>query len=407
MNILFLTDNFPPESNAPASRTFEHASHWVTLGHQVTVITCAPNFPSGKVFDGYKNRWYQKEAMNGIQVIRVKTFITANEGFVKRTLDYVSFMLSATVAGILQRKPDVVIATSPQFFTAVAGFLVSRLKRRPFIFELRDLWPASITAVGAMKQSKVISFLERLELFLYRKAALIICVTHAFKEELIARDVPAQKISVVRNGVLLSQYRAREKSYLLLDAYDLHDKFVVGYIGTHGMAHGLPKLIEAAVLLESYSDIVFVFAGGGAERTALEDDVRKRALTNVRLIPMQPKSVMPELWSLCDIALIPLRNQALFKSVIPSKLFECMAMGIPVLMSMPTGEATGLVEETGCGLVVPPEDPDSLAQAIESLHQDGALVAQLSARALKAAPTFSRVQLAENMLKELEFVLSQ
>ena len=182
MHILFLTDNFPPEGNAPATRTFEHTREWVKQGHKVTVITCAPNFPEGKVFDGYQNKWLSKERIEGIDVWRVKTYITANEGFLKRTLDFVSFMLSSFLFGLFSKKVDVVVGTSPQFFTVISAWALAKLKRVPFIFELRDIWPASITAVGAMKKSKMISLLEKIEMFLYRQADSIISVTHSFKK---------------------------------------------------------------------------------------------------------------------------------------------------------------------------------------------------------------------------------
>ena len=163
MHILFLTDNFPPETNAPASRTFEHCREWVKAGHQVTIITCAPNFPKGKVFDGYRNRLWQSEQMEGIRVIRVWSYITKNEGFLKRILDYISFMVSAIIAALFVRKPDIVIGTSPQFFTACAAYVVGAYKRIPFVFELRDLWPESIKAVGAMRSGRVLSMLEAIE----------------------------------------------------------------------------------------------------------------------------------------------------------------------------------------------------------------------------------------------------
>ena len=156
MHILFLSDNFPPERNAPASRVYEHACYWVRWGHRVTVITCAPNFPEGKVYAGYRNRWYQVEEVDGIRVVRVKTFIAKNEGVVRRTLDYLSFMVAGFGAGLLQLRPDVVVATSPQFFTSVAGWAVAALRRLPFVFELRDLWPASISAVGALQARKAL-----------------------------------------------------------------------------------------------------------------------------------------------------------------------------------------------------------------------------------------------------------
>ena len=187
MHILFLSDNFPPEVNAPASRSHEHCRQWVAAGEQVTVITCAPNFPHGRVFPGFRNRFWQEEVVDGIRVIRVWTYISANEGFIKRVLDYQSYMLAAILAAFFVRRVDVVIATSPQFFTAVAGWAVGALKRIPYVFELRDLWPESIKAVGAMQAGPVLAWLEKLELFLYRRAQRIVSVTHAFRAARIHR----------------------------------------------------------------------------------------------------------------------------------------------------------------------------------------------------------------------------
>ena len=189
MNILLLYDNFPPEVNAPASRTYEHCLQWVRAGHQVTVITCVPNFPAGKVFPGYRNKLWQVESMGGIRVIRVWSFITANEGFALRILDFLSFMLSAGIAGLFVRRPDVVIGTSPQFFTACAACFLGWVRRRPFVFELRDIWPESIKAVGAMGDSLAIRLLERLEMFLYRRARLIVSVTEGFRDTLARRGI--------------------------------------------------------------------------------------------------------------------------------------------------------------------------------------------------------------------------
>lgn len=164
MHILFLTDNFPPETNAPASRTYEHARQWVSEGHRVTIVTCAPNFPTGRVYEGYRNRLWHRETIDGIDVVRVWSFISANEGFALRVLDFVSFMAAAMVAGLFVRKPDIVVATSPQFFTLIAGNWIRFWRRIPWVLELRDIWPESIKAVGAMKQSAIIRFLERVEM---------------------------------------------------------------------------------------------------------------------------------------------------------------------------------------------------------------------------------------------------
>ena len=403
MNILFLTDNFPPEGNAPATRTFEHAKRWVAAGHTVTIITCAPNFPEGKVFEGYRNSWYSTSTMDGIKVVRVKTYVTANEGFVKRILDYMSFMFSGFIAGIFQPRPDVVVATSPQFFTAVAGWALAAVKRKPFVFELRDIWPASITAVGAMKDSKVIRVLEKLELFLYRRAARIVTVTQSFKDELVERGIESDKIDVVLNGVDLTVYEpAREKDQEFIDKYGLKGKFVAGYVGTHGMAHGLEHIVAAARLLQHRSDVAIVFAGGGAARSELERAVKESGLVNIVLIPRQPKELMPRLWSICDVSLVNLRNAPLFKTVIPSKIFESMGMGIPMVVSMPQGEATEIIEVTSVGLVVDPESPKQIADAILTLADDKPQYIQYQRGCKNGATHYSREKLASDMISSFE-----
>lgn len=405
VRILFLSDNFPPEGNAPATRLYEHATRWVRAGHEVTVITCAPNFPEGKLFPGHRNAWRQVDDVDGIRVVRVKTYITANEGFLKRTLDYMSFMLMGFVMGLFERRPDVVVATSPQFFCAIGGWTLSVAKWRPFVFELRDLWPASIVAVGAMRKTLTIRLLEKVELFLYRRAAAIVAVTQSFREDLVARGIRRDKIHVVINGVDLERYEPRPRDAALAREFGLEGKFVAGYMGTHGMAHALPKVLDAAECLRDRDDIAFFFAGAGAERATVERLVAERGLRNVRLIPRQPKERMPALWSLCDLAVVPLRDTPVFATVIPSKIFEAMGMGVPILMSLPQGEATGIVTTTGSGVCVPPENPQAMAEAIARLANAPKDMQGLRQRAREAAPQFSRDHLARSMTAILEGVV--
>jgi len=404
MKILFLSDNFPPETNAPASRTYEHVVEWVRAGHEVTVITTAPNFPEGKLFAGYRNAWRTVEIVGGVRVVRVKTYITANEGFLRRSLDYVSFMVTGGIAALFHPRPDVIVTTSPQFFCAMAGWAVTRLRSLPWVFELRDLWPASIVAVGAMKKSWAIRLLERIELQMYRDADAVVSVTQAFKADLVRRGIDPEKISVVLNGVDLSRYRLLPKEEALLDQFDLRGRFVVGYLGTHGMAHALDHVADAATILREHSGIVFLFAGAGAMRAKLEETVKARNLANVRLIPSQPKALMPGLWSVHDLALIPLRGQELFATVIPSKIFEAMAMGTPVLLSVPQGEATRLVRAAGCGIVIPPEDSQAMADAIVRLQQNPDERARFRAAGLAAASQYGRDKQAALMLHVLRMV---
>ncbi len=400
MNILFLTDNFPPEGNAPATRTYEHAIRWVNKGYKVTIITCAPNFPEGKIFKGFKNKLYDVSDLDGIRVVRVKTYITANEGFVKRILDYMSFMVSGFLAGLFQKKPDVIVATSPQFFCACAGWALSAVRRKPFIFELRDIWPASITAVGAMKDSIAIRMLEKIEMFLYRRADSIIAVTHAFKKELVDRGIDSNKIDVVRNGVDLTKYEPAEgKDTELAVQYGLTGKFVVAYVGTHGMAHGLEHIVQVAENLKHHDNIRFVFAGGGAARQKVVDLVKDKNLSNVVLIERQPKEMMPKIWSLCDVSLVPLVNSQLFRTVIPSKIFECMGMGIPTILSVPEGEATKIIKETKSGIVVESENVEQISQAIELLYTNDRLYSDIRSSSIAAAPGFSRDLMAVKLSK--------
>jgi len=401
LRILFLSDNFPPETNAPATRLHEHAREWIALGHRVTVITGAPNFPEGKVYPGYENRLYQRETIDGIDVVRVKTYISANRGFAGRILDYLSFMVAGGIAALFQERPDVVVATSPQFFTSVAGWAVAALRRRPFVFELRDLWPDSIQAVGAMRSKLALRALEQLELFLYRRAARVVSVTRSFRDNLARRGIDREKVAVVRNGVDLSRYAPLPRDTQLAREFGLEGKFVVGYLGTHGMAHALHRVLEAAAALRHRADVHFLFVGAGAAREALLQQASELGLSNVSFHASMPKETMPRVWSLCDLGLVHLKREELFTTVIPSKIFECFGMGVPVLFAGPDGEGAAIVHEHEAGVVVPAADSAALCNAILRLADDRRELARLSTNARTAAPSFDRQTGARRMAEVL------
>lgn len=405
MHILFLTDNFPPEVNAPATRTYDHARQWVRAGHDVTVITCAPNFPDGKLFAGYRNRLIDRETMDGIEVVRVWTYITANEGVLRRSLDYASFMVSATLAGPFMCRPDIVVATSPQIFTALAGYLVSRMLRVPFVFELRDLWPEAIAAVGAARNPHLLGALRALANFLYRKADAIVAVTRSFRADLISHGIDAAKIHVVTNGADLSQFSPRAPDADLKRVLGFEDRFVAGYVGTLGMAHGLETVLDAAAQLRAQgrADIGFLMLGGGAEKSALKARAEARGLDNIVFHDAVQKTEIARYWSILDAAIIHLRAAPLFETVIPSKLFEAMAMGVPVLHGV-DGESAQIVEQGSAGLRFTPEDARGLAAAVARLADDPILQAALGMAGVHAAGRFDRNVLAAEMLKVLEKV---
>lgn len=402
MNILFITDNFYPEGNAIASRVYERAHYWVQWGHQVTVVTSAPNFPEGKLYPGYKNKWYQQEILQGIKVIRVKTFMRSNQGFFLRIIDFLSFMLPAFLAGICQKKPEIIVTTSPQFFGALAACAVAKCKRIPFVLELGDIWPASIVGAGAMRKSVAINILEKLEKLLYRGSHKIIVVSPAFKGNLISKQVPAEKIVVILNGVDLAKYSPQPRHQQLAKEYHLkEDSFVVGYIGTHGMAHALENVLKAALILKDTKNIVFLFVGAGAERNYLLEKAKEMQLTNVFFVPAQPKEKIKDFWSLCTIALVHFKNAAEFSVSIPSKIFEAMGMGLPILLSSPKGAASDIVMTEKVGIWVPAENATALSGSILSLYQYPDKLGQLAENSRVASYRHTRKAQAQYFLNTL------
>ncbi|MGD8641034.1 MAG: glycosyltransferase family 4 protein [Gammaproteobacteria bacterium] len=372
MHIVFLSHYFPPEVNAPATRTYEHCKEWIRNGHQVTVVTCVPNHPRGKIYPGYKNRLYQVEEKDGIKVVRLWTYVTANEGFLKRTLNYISYKISAILATPFIGKADVVVSTSPQFFNGLAGYVVSRLKGAPWILEIRDLWPESILTVGAINNKHVIRFLEWLEMFAYRKADRIVPVTNAFKDYMVAKGIAEDKIHVIKNGVDLSFYDPVLVSNPLTRELEVDNKFVVSYFGTHGMAHNLETILYAADQLRDYRDIVFMMVGDGAERKKLLQLRDEMQLDNVIMLEQQPKQQMPYLWQLSNVSLVLLKKSRLFKTVIPSKIFESMAMQKPVILGV-EGESSEIINDANAGFTIEPENDGELAEKVLRLYNDSEL----------------------------------
>jgi len=395
MKILFLSHYFPPEVNAPATRTYEHCRRWVELGHEVTVVSCVPHHPMGRAYPGYRNRLIQTEYKDGIKAIKVLTYITANEGFIKRTWNYVFYMLMTIAVAPFLPRADIVISTSPQFFNGLAGFFVSRIKRCRWVLEIRDLWPESIVAVGAIKNRYVIGALEAIERFVYRKADHIVPVTYAFQRHILARGGNANRITVIRNGVDLQFFEPRAKDTTYARQLGIEGKFVAAYVGTHGMAHGLDLLINAAEKLKQRDDIVILLAGDGAERARLTAEVERRGLTNIKLLGQLPKAEMPKLWSITDVSVIVLKKLDLFLTVIPSKIFESMAMKQSIILGV-AGESAELIQESGAGFVIEPENVQQLTDSILRLADAPALRAQLGENGRRyVEANFDRTVLAD------------
>lgn len=404
MKILFLTHYFPPEVNAPANRTFEHCRQWVKEPDvDVTVITNFPNHPDGKIFPGYKNKLFQKEKIDGIEVIRVLTFISANEGFLLRTTNYVFFMVMSILYVLFSRiKFDIMVATSPQFFCGLAGKYIAKLKRKPFILEIRDLWPESIVTVGAITSQRIIDFLEGVERRLYHSADHIVSVTRSFVEHIHKCGIPREKISIIFNGISADIFSNKSDiSDKNLKATLQKDKLKLGYIGTIGMAHSIITLVNAAEKLKE-EDVQFLVVGSGAERKNIEAEIANREMNNFHVFPIQPKSEIPSIINGLDVFIVNLKKSDLFKTVIPSKIFEGMIMKKPILIGV-DGEARAIVEEAEAGLYFEPENAADLVQKIQYLSNNPAERKRLGENGYKyVINKFNRKNLAAEMLSEIK-----
>jgi len=381
----------------------ENARAWASSGATVTIVTCAPNYPRGKVFPGYRNRLFQREVIDGVNVIRLWTLVSANEGLFLRTLNYLSLLISVLLASPWLPRPDIVMSTSPNLFCGIAGGLLAMIKRRPWVLEIRDLWPESIVAVGAIKNRAIIAPFEHLERWAYRKADAVVSVTDTFVQHIVANGASPDKVHVIKNGVDLSKFSAGDGEGFR-EKYGLKGKIVASYVGTHGLAHKLETVLLAAERLKHRTDIAFVMVGDGAEREKLMAMRDAMELSNIMFLGELPRSEMPNVLAATDISLVVLSNSPLFRAVIPSKIFEAMGASKPVILAV-EGESANIIREAMAGLVTPPEDAEALADAVDTLASSADIRAQMGENGLNCVQrSFDRNILSQtylNLLKRL------
>jgi glycosyltransferase involved in cell wall biosynthesis len=350
MRTLVVTHYFPPETGAPQARLSELAATWAGDGDRVTVLTGMPNHPTGVLPPEYRRAIRRRERRDGYRVLRTWLYATPNEGVARKTLGHLSFMASSVLLGGLAAGPaDTVVVSSPTFFSIGSAWLLARLKRARFVVEIRDLWPAIFVELGVLTNRRVIRLLERLELAAYAAADQVVVVSEGFRDNLIERGVPAGKVHTIRNGVDLTRFDPGTPADPAVRARlgaGPGDCLVL-YLGTHGISQGLPAV---------------------ADEHRLATRVAELGLDNVTLAPSVPSAEVPALLAAADVCLVPLRQVPLFATFIPSKMFEFLAAGKPVIGSM-TGEAAQILAGAG-GTVVPPEDSQALAAAIRALAAD-------------------------------------
>lgn len=367
MRILIVTHYFPPETGAPQARLSALARTWAADGDRVTVLTGMPNHPTGVLPPEYRGAIRRRERRDGYRILRTWLYATPNEGIARKTLGHLSFMASSVLLGGWGSGPaDVVVVSSPTFFSIGSAWLLARLKRARLVLDIRDLWPAIFTELGVLTSRRVIAILERLELAAYAAADEIVVVSEGFRDNLISRGVAPGKIHTIRNGTWPGAFdpESRPDPGVRAGLGADPDQCLVLYLGTHGISQGLPGIAEAAARLAAHP-IHFAFVGEGADKARLERTVTRLGLRNVTLRPGVPHEEVPALLAAADICLVPLRDVPLFATFIPSKMFEYLAAGQAVIGSV-TGEAGQILREAGA-LVVPPEDSVALADAIREL----------------------------------------
>jgi glycosyltransferase involved in cell wall biosynthesis len=368
LRITFLTHYFPPEVGAPQIRMFELARQLVAAGDSVTVVTAFPNYPTGVVHDGYEGRLTMEESMDGVRVVRRWVYATPNKGFLKRIINHFSFVLSSLTALRAIGPTDVIFVQSPPLPIGLAAIAFSTLKRVPFVFNVSDMWPQSAIELGMLRNPLAIWLAKRMESLIYRRACRITVPTPGMVERLVAQGVPREKVVLLTNGVDTHEYEPAPPDPGLAQELGLNGHKMFLYAGTHGLSQGLDVILEAAKRTHD-DEIVYVLAGEGADKEHLVEKARNERIDNVHFLPNQPKEAMPGLLSLAYAAIIPLRPLDLFQDAVPSKMYESMAVGRPVVASL-RGEAARIVSAAECGIVTDPGDPDALEKAVEDLAHD-------------------------------------
>ena len=368
MKIFIVCHYFYPEIGAPQSRLREMAVEWLRKGHEVFAFTGFPNHPTGVIPEKYKGKMFQKERVDGITVYRHWLYATPNKGFIKKIISHLSFMVSIILLSLFRGpKPDVFVVSSPTLFSACSTWLMSKFRRAPFVFEIRDLWPGIFIELGVLKNRTIIKVLEMIEMFLYRQAKKVVAVTHGFKTNIVARGILETKVHVITNGVDMAFFQKGGAFRLTRQDFALKENdFVALYIGAHGISHGLGSILEAAKSLQG--EVKFLFIGEGAVKDGLVRTSQEMGLENVSFFPGYPHENMPDLYRLSDVCLVPLRNIEGFKYFIPSKMFEIMAVPRPIIGAV-RGEPAEILNQSGSALVIEPENPIQLVAALRKLKE--------------------------------------
>lgn len=404
MKILFLTQYFPPEVGAPQNRIFEFAKQLRAFGHEIIILTAMPNYPKGKIYEGYKRKLICKEEIEGLKIIRTWIYATPNKGFIARLGNYFSFTLTSLLFGIfLVGVQDVVITESPPLFLGFSGYMLSKFKRAKFVFNVSDLWPESAVKLGVLNNKLMINLSTHLEEFCYRKANLISCQTRGIVNNIVNRGFSPNKVRLVTNGVNLNFFNKENECKEFRSTISDNNDFLVYYAGLLGLAQGLGVIIEVARELKKYKNIRFFLIGDGPEKNKLIELAQSYQLENVKFLPLQKKQDMPRIVASMDATIIPLKKLELFKGAVPSKMYEALASSIPVILAI-DGEARQMILDAEAGICVEPENVEEIKNAVLKLYNDRNLCTMLGENGRKfVTENYSR----EEITRKFQSYLSE
>ena len=369
MKILIITINYFPEIGGIARITTELSESLKKRGHEVTVVTAFPHHPYGIVSKEYRGKLLQREEFNGIKLIKTYIYASPQKHFLTRIFNYGSFTVTSVLGGLLSGKHDVVFTMFPPPLLGISAYIVGKVKRVPIVLDVLDIWPDLPVALGEIKNKYLIKFLEAVERFVYKKAERILVISKGFKKDIEKKGIDADKIDVAPNWVDIDFITPGCQKNSIREKYNLDDKFVVMFAGTIGLAQGLECVIDAAKLLSHQKDILFVFVGEGVMKKKLQQKAEEYALENVMFIPVQPREYIPKFLAAADVCLVILQRNPVLAITIPCKTYEIMAAARPIVANV-EGDLKELVEEADCGIVVEPENPKQIADAIISLYED-------------------------------------
>ena len=407
MKILIIHQYFLGKDEAGGSRFNQFAKYWSRNGHKITVIAGTVHYATGLKKENYRKKWVIEENDGEAKVLRTYVHSGYNKNFMERLLAYFSFTVSSTWAGIFYTgKQDVILATSPPLFVGISGYIISRVKRIPFIFEVRDLWPKFAIDTGVLRNKLFIKLAYRLERFIYEKSLLINVLTPAYKKYLIEeREIPERKIIFIPNGADLSLFQPAIRDNWVRKRYNWQNKFVILYVGAHGVANDLIQLIKVAERFRDHPDILFALIGDGMEKQKLEKLVVEKGLTNVQFIDSRPKREMLDFINATDACTAVLKK--VFITTYPNKLFDYMACAKPVILPI-DGSSRELIEDANAGIYVEPENPIEFEEAVLRLYNNHNLCKEYGENGYRYVKVkFSREKVAYKYEKILQRVIKE